>query len=362
MTGAERLRTALSHKEGDRVPLDLWVKDEVLERLVGDLSLPDKEAFLRAFDIDFRYVSGPSGRTKGGGGETQDGVVRDHWGVVRKVVDVSQPGYAYSYKHLDCPPLAGFNTAGEIEQYKDWPLSDAWNFKGLKDQFEAFSPHAVVNAGDRLDRTAQLKTLMYLRGVEQCLVDLAINGQLVERILEKIRQYYLSYNERVFQEAGDSIDLFMMGDDFGDQNGSLIGLDMWRKYFKQGFKQYIELAHRYGIPVMHHTCGSVRELIPDMIDCGLDVLQSLQPRAKGMDLGELKAEFGRDLCFHGGIDIQAVLPMGSTMDVKRHVRRTLDAGKPGGGFIVCTAHAIQPDVPTENVLALLEAYEAFSKY
>jgi len=361
MTGAERLQMALSHREGDRAPVDFWAKEDVFERLLREFRLQDKEAFLREHDIDFRYASGPGGVAERGN-DANDGTVRDHWGVVRKQVDVSRPGYRYAYRHLDRPPLAGFTTVKEIEEYEGWPCSDAWDYEGLRERFEACRPCAVVNAGDRLDRTAQLKTLMYLRGIEQAFVDLASNGRLVDSILERVRGYYLSYNERVFQKAGDLVDLFMMGDDFGDQNGSLIGVGMWRRYFKKGFQEYVDLSHRYDIPVMHHTCGSVRELIPDMIDCGLDVLQSLQPKARGMNLSELKAEFGKDLCFHGGIDIQDVLPLGSPADVRDHARRVLASGKPGGGFIVCTAHAIQPDVPTENVLALLEAYREFSPY
>jgi len=257
--------------------------------------------------------------------------------------------------------MAGFSSAREVEQY-DWPSPKELDFQGLEEEWIAFHPYAVVYAGDRLDRTCQLKTLMYLRGVEQALMDLVLHPKLVEAILERVREYYLSYNERLFRAAGKSIDLFMMGDDFGDQNGSLMSLGMWRKYFRNGFERYVSLAHQYGIPVMHHTCGSVREVIPDMIDCGLDVLQSLQPGAKDMDLVGLKREFGRDLCFHGGIDIQEVLPRGSPDDVRNHVQRVVQAGKPGGGYIACTAHAIQPDVSTENVLAMLEACEKYSAY
>ena len=360
MTGMDRLRRALSHQEGDRVPLDFWVKEEVLQRILIDLSFSDKEALFRAYGVDFRFVQGPVPTRPGcRGGDVN--VLVDHWGVQRTLVEVSRNGYTCTYKHLSRPPMAGFSSAREVEQY-DWPSPKELDFQGLEEEWIAFHPYAVVYAGDRLDRTCQLKTLMYLRGVEQALMDLVLHPKLVEAILERVREYYLSYNERLFRAAGKSIDLFMMGDDFGDQNGSLMSLGMWRKYFRNGFERYVSLAHQYGIPVMHHTCGSVREVIPDMIDCGLDVLQSLQPGAKDMDLVGLKREFGRDLCFHGGIDIQEVLPRGSPDDVRNHVQRVVQAGKPGGGYIACTAHAIQPDVSTENVLAMLEACEKYSAY
>jgi uroporphyrinogen decarboxylase len=106
----------------------------------------------------------------------------------------------------------------------------------------------------------------------------------------------------------------------------------------------------------------VVELIPDFIECGLDVLQSLQPAAAGMDLAALKREFGRDLCFHGSIDIQQTLPRGTPEDVREEVRRRMEAGKPGGAFIISTAHSLQPDVPLPNILALFDAYEGFGWY
>jgi uroporphyrinogen decarboxylase len=106
---------------------------------------------------------------------------------------------------------------------------------------------------------------------------------------------------------------------------------------------------------MHHTCGSVRPLIPLMIERGLDVLQSLQPEAADMDPRALKAEFGDRLAFDGGISIQRTLPFGTPDDVRREVRERIEALAPGGGYIVGPSHNIQADTPVENVEALLEA-------
>ena len=172
-------------------------------------------------------------------------------------------------------------------------------------------------------------------------------------------EYFLEYNRRVFEAASENIDIFMMGDDFGTQYGPMMSIETWRRLFKPGFRAYIELAHEYGLPVMHHTCGSVRELIPDFIECGLDILQSLQPAAAGMDLADLQREFGRDLCFHGGIDIQEVLPHGTPQQVREHVKSRAELGREGG-YILCTAHNIQPDTPLENIVALFEAYQEFA--
>ena len=113
---------------------------------------------------------------------------------------------------------------------------------------------------------------------------------------------------------------------------------------------------------MHHTCGSVVDLIPDMVECGLDVLQSIQPEAADMSLAELKARFGQELCFHGGISIQRTMPFGTPDDVRREVKGIADTVKPDGGYIFCTAHNIQADTSVENVQALMKAYHEYGRY
>jgi uroporphyrinogen decarboxylase len=249
-----------------------------------------------------------------------------------------------------------------VDAYTGWPSAAWWDYAQVAEGCRSHSGFAVVNAGDRLDRTAQLKPAMYLRGVERFLMDLALEPALAEAIIEHITAYYLDYNRRVFAAAGGGIDIFMMGDDFGTQNGLMVSLDMWRRFFRKGFRQYCDLAHEFGIKVMHHTCGSVRPLIPDLIECGLDILQSLQPRARDMELADLKREFGRDLCFHGSMDIQQTMPQGSPDDVRTEVRQRMEAGKGGGGFIVCTAHNLLPDVPVDNILALYDAIRDYGAY
>jgi uroporphyrinogen decarboxylase len=153
-----------------------------------------------------------------------------------------------------------------------------------------------------------------------------------------------------------------MGDDYGMQNGLIMSIEMWRRFFKPGFRKFIELAHSYGIRVMHHTCGAIEPLIPDFIDCGLDILQSIQPRAAGMDLIKIKREYGRYICFQGGIDIQKTMPYGTAADVTSEVINRLKTLAPGGGYILCTAHNIQADTPVENVLALYEAAGKYGRY
>lgn len=358
MTSRERVVTALAHRPPDRLPRDYWAAAEVTATLVRHFGLPDRESLLRHLGIDLRYVEGPS--YVGQALRTHpDGSVEDLWGVRRQPKTVSGGGYAWTYQHVVESPLQAAVSVADIDAYDRWPSADWWDYATLREQCRAHDGYAVVNAGDRLDRTAQLKPMMYLRGTEQTYLDLALNPDLADAIIAHIVHYFLDYNRRVFEAAADAIDIFMMGDDFGTQQGPMMSLVTWRRSFRPGLAAFIELAHHHGLQVMHHTCGSVVELIPDFIACGLDILQSLQPQAAGMDLARLRREFGRDLCFQGGIDIQGVLPHGTPRQVREHVRQQIDAAGDQGGYIICTAHNLQPDTPLANVLALFEAYEEF---
>jgi len=360
MTARERVLTALAHRRPDRTPRDFWATPEVVASLLAHFDLPDRESLLQRLGIDLRYVEGPS--YVGQALRTHpDGSVEDLWGVRRQPRVVTGGSYTWTYQHVMQSPLQEARTAAEVEAYDRWPSPDWWDYSGLADQCRAHAGYAVVNAGDRLDRTAQLKPMMYLRGVEQTYLDLALNPDVAEAIIAHIVAYFLQYNARVFAAAGDAVDIFMMGDDFGTQQGPMMSLETWRRFFRPGFAAFIELAHRHGLRVMHHTCGSVVELIPDFIACGLDILQSLQPQAAGMDLGRLRREFGRDLCFQGGLDIQGVLPHGTPAQVREHVRSQIEAAGREGGYILCTAHNLQPDTPLDNALALFEAYEEFGR-
>lgn len=357
----ERVMKAINHEESDRVPFDYWAAPEVTLRLQKELGLENKEKLLQYFDVDLRYVEGPSyiGQEIK---KYEDGTIEDLWGVRRKIMSIEKDGYKWSYKHVAVSPLEHMIDSKEIDEYEKWPSADLWDYSKLEEECEQFKNYCVVNAGDRLDRTAQLKPMMYLRGMEQTLVDLYQNPKIVDAIVSHIKEYFLEYNKKVFKSAKGKIDIFMMGDDFGTQNGPMMDISMWKRFFKNGFKEYIELAHKYGIKVMHHTCGSVKYLIPEFIECGLDILQSLQPNAHEMDLKTLKKEYGKYICFHGSVDIQHTLPKGSKKDITEEVRERMEGGKSGGGFIICTAHNIQPDTPTENILALFETYKEYGKY
>ena len=363
MSCRERALMAVKHKEPDRVPIDAWLVPEIQKRAMEHFGCENYEELLAFLGVDFRNNYGPSyvGQSFK---KHPDGTVEDLWGVKRKIVTYGK-GTAHqgTYTEVAESPLEKIKKLEDIEKYDHWASADWWDYSKVKADCKVHHPkYCVINVGDRLDRTAQLKPMMYLRGIQQIFIDMVMNPKIVETMRDRIVSYFIEYNHHVFKAADGEIDIFMMGDDIGAQTGPLLSLEMWRRYFKKAFKTYVDIAHQYGIPVMYHTCGDVRMFIPDLIECGLDILQSLQPKASNMDIKKLKQEFGKDITFQGGMDIQHVLPLGTPADVKAMAKYALDSAKDGGGYIICTAHNIQIDTPIENVVALFEAYHEYGKY
>jgi len=362
MDSRERVFRALNFEEPDRVPIDIWMSAGFRTKLLSSVGMSEAQ-FLDAHDVDLRYIAGP----KYVGPPLRvfpDGTSEDIWGVRRAAVVVHTQNGEESYHEVAISPLARAETVEEIEKYSHWPSPDWFDYSEIEAQCERIrrQGRVVVFMGDRMNRIAQLKPAMYIRGVEQIFIDMLCTPEIAKAVFRKIREFYLCYAERIFEAASGKIDLLLMGDDFGSQNGPLVSPEVWTRFLGEGFAEYVDIAKTYGLRVVHHTCGSVRAIIPLMIERGLDVLQSLQPEAAGMDSRELKRDFGDRLAFHGGISVQKTMPFGTPDDVRREVKDRIESLAPGGGYILCTSHNIQADTPLENLFALLDAYEEYGKY
>lgn len=351
MDSRERTFLALEHKTGDRIPIDFWATGAVTDRLERELGMIPAQ-FLDHYDVDLRYIEGP----RYVGPELEEGM--DIWGVKRSMVTAGSDGRSEAYCEVIAPPLSKADCIKDIERYARWPSPDWFDYSVVRQQCEAIlkEKRVVVFMGDRLNRVAQLKPAMYLLGTEKLFMDIALRREIVEAVFGKIREFYLAYLEEILRAAKGKIDIVLTGDDFGAQNGLLIDPEMWRASLKPGFREYSKLIKSYHALAMHHTCGSVVDIIPDMIECGLDILQSVQPEAKGMALADLSRKFGAKLCFQGGISIQKTMPYGTPDEIRREVRGIAGLFKPAGGYIFCTSHNIQADTSVENITALMDAY------
>jgi len=189
-----------------------------------------------------------------------------------------------------------------------------------------------------------------LRGFENFLSDVVLNPKFVEELMDRLVEMYIRLIDQIARHPFDGI---RFADDWGYQRGVLIGVTRWRKYVKPGLRKIFNRAREKGLAVMVHSDGDITELIPDLIEIGVQILNPLQPEA--MDVLEIKRRFGRDLCLNGGISTQLTLPRGTTRDVRREVAACLYHLGKGGGYVISPAKAILPDVPLENAAALIDA-------
>jgi uroporphyrinogen decarboxylase len=363
MDSRARVALALDHQQPDRVPIDYWATASVTAQLLDHFGCTTQEELLQHLDVDFRYIDGPQYV----GPEPavhEDGSIEDHWGVPRVRVEVGSGVHASVYREVLDFPLQRAESLAEIQDYPKWPSPDWFDYACVARQVAEArrTGKVVVFMGDRMNRCAQLKPAMYLRGVDQILVDLALSPDIAGYLFQRITDFYLEYVRRTLTAAGGGIDVLMMGDDFGTQRGLFMSPDMWRQFLRPGFQAFVDLARACGCKVAHHSCGSIQPIIPDLMDCGLDILNPVQPDVADMDRRVLKRRFGDRLVFHGSISIQRTLPFGTPDDVRREVQERMETLAPGGGFIFCTAHNIQADTPIENVVALFEAYRTFGRY
>jgi uroporphyrinogen decarboxylase len=274
-----------------------------------------------------------------------DGTISDIWGTRSRIVENPYG----SYEEFASWPLAGATSVQDLKQHP-WPEPDWWDFSALPHILAQLDGEQSYHIRFRIGSIFEIA--WQLRGMEQFLMDLALDPAIPLYIMDRLTDVYVENTRRVLELAGDRVDITYFYDDVSTQDALMMSKRMWRKYIRPRHEFLTAISHRYGKPVMYHCDGAIRSLIPELIDMGVDVLNPIQPDAAGMELVPLKAEYGDRLAFHGGIDIREVLPHGTAAQVEAAVREVVDILGAGGGYILCSAHHIQPDTPVENVLAM----------
>ena len=349
MEPCERVLTAMNHQEPDRPPIDYQATPEVHAQLKKHLGMQDDEALRQFLGVDIRRVSpryvGPKDTT-GAAGVGAEG--KDFLGIVWKPVK-NQFG---TYNEIAFHPLGHVTTVEEVENYA-WPSVDWFDFSHLKEEIAQLNVdrrHAILYfAGGAFE------TPWYMRGMERFLMDLVECPEVAEAISRHAMEFYKARAMRAVEASDGQIDIIGSGGDIGTQRGMMLAPDLWRKHIKPYSEQLIRPFRDMGLKTFYHSCGSIVPVIEDLIEMGLDILSPIQPKAEGMNAEALKSRFGSRLTFHGGIDEQELLPRRTAEDVRNEVRRLIDILGQHGGYIVCAAHAIQPDTPVENILAMYEA-------
>lgn len=224
-----------------------------------------------------------------------------------------------------------FAAARRFEHLGAWSAANRENF-------------TVVWVGDLWERAT------FIRGMEDALLDLALNEAFLRGLLRGLTDYILGTMRILFERF--EFDCIALSDDYGTQRGMILSPDDWRRLIKPLVAEIYALAHRHGRKAFHHSCGNIRPIVGDLIDIGLDILHPIQPEA--MDLLELKRQFGRHLAFCGGLGTQELLPRGTPQQVRDEVRRLKERMGAGGGYILEPGITIQADVPLANLLAMIE--------
>lgn len=376
MTSRERVQTALSHQEPDRVPTALGggpygLVDAVYLKLVQTLGLgAPVPPFRRGFSIsymddrlldrlgtDFRYVwpgAAPNSPNRPG---DEPGTFYDSYG---QVWQEASP-YYFTGRGI----LAEAGGVDDIDRLVSWP--------------DVSQPHWTAGVGERarmlhedsgyfiaarmVSSHGPFQTACDLRGTEQFLMDMAIDPEFAETLLGRVTDTLDGLLRRYLEAGGAYFDLVELpGDDYAGNTNLVISPAMFRRFIKPALRRLVSTVKEFRpeLRVMLHSDGLVRGLLDEFIEIGVDVVHPLEP-LPGMDLEAIKARYGPRLSFLGAIDISHAMP-GSRAEVVAEARRRIGQLGPGGGYVLAPANHLQADVPPENVVALYQAAHEYGRY
>jgi len=414
MNSRERVLKALRHEEPDRVPLDSGgcsattiaaVPYSRLKRLLGitegsvsvydviqQLAMPE-QWYLDRFEVDVVDVTRDYCLDTS---DWQDWRLSDgSLGKIPPWLKLERENGGWIYRDADGDILARMPAGGYFFDQMYWPLADAdeseyarpekyvrkmmWGAmprhfvhlsrepdfpkllgEAARKLYENSGYAIMLNSGVSLFEMAQ-----FLCRTDNLLADMVINRRKVDTLLDRLLEMNIASLERLLDATAPYIQVIKVNDDLGMQTGPQISLRMFREFFKPRYKVMYETIKQKApnVFIFLHTCGSVYRFLPDLIDIGLDILNPVQTTAADMEPRRLKREFGKDLTFWGGgVDTQGVLPRGTPEQVMRDVEEKIRAFAPGGGFVFNQSHNIAPEVPPENVLAMLEGFRRFREY
>lgn len=379
-TSAERLLTALQHKEPDRIPFDLGattvtgISIDAYKNLCAYLGMEEKD--VKILDLKTRTAEISE--------DISNRLNCDIRGLMPKIysdvqiqetdnyftfsdewqVEWRMPRKNGYYFNPVSHPLSGNVDKNDMDRFP-WPdPTDEKKFEDL---------HAEAEAFDRMGKGIIMNHWVWgifetasllLRGMKEFYEDLVMRPKLACYLMDKILEEKIAFWDKALSTLGEHIHVVKQNDDMAGQDRLLISPYMYRKYIKPRHKKLFEFIKRKAnVYIMFHSDGAIYELIPDFIEAGADILNPVQLSAKGMELQKLKKKFGEDICFWGGgIDTQKVLPRGSRKAIKEQVKENIETLAPGGGFVFSAVHNIQRDTPPENIMAMIEAFSEYANY
>lgn len=373
MTSKERVERILAHKEADRIPIDLW----------GSASRLCNKLYFEIAEREGWEELGPCVKASRSG-DYVDYRVSDLIGADFRHTNIGHPAYfsgytdsegnsinewGYGTRQIAGSSLVTYHPLAEaevsaIEKHR-WPyIEDPARIEGLREQVlawveegEYFITSTTAVSGLMID------TCPYLRGFEQFMMDLHLDQEFAHKLIGKVTDVLIELYRYYLSPMGEHLGWVEFSSDHGMQDRSLVSKELYRKFFKKPYARLFAEVRKAApnAKIWMHSCGSVRELIPDFIEMGVDILNALQPRAAGMDSFELKREFGSELIFHGGLDIQGGITGGLESAVDEAKRR-IDAFAPGGGYVFAPSNHYMDDVPMDNFFAVNATAREYGRY
>lgn len=325
------IQKTLAHQEPGAVPYNFMFSppaQRALERYYGTGDLAD------ALELPIRMTGPRSIKPLYASPAKYGPSVKDEFGVVWSTNEIDRGS-----------PIGPCLPEADLTDYRFPEAGAEDRYRDLREWCRTNEKHyTILWVGDLWERAT------FMCGMENLLLDLAVNPRFVHALLDGIADYVLATMRVLFDRF--RFDGVAVSDDYGIQNAMLMSPATWRRFVRPRLARVYSLAKTHGRTVFHHSCGHIRPIIPEMIELGLDILHPIQPEA--MDVFALKREFGRDLTFCGGLRTQDLLPRGQAREVRDEVRRLKRELGRGGGYILEPGITVQADVPLDNMVAMIE--------
>jgi uroporphyrinogen decarboxylase len=381
MTGRERVLAALDHEEPDRVPLVIGPTNATgikmncyreLKRLLG-VEAPERyiydwpelgtaridEEVLERLGSDARAIldAYPAFIREAAASRPPHAPFLDDWGTGNLEIEGGKwfPGIH---------PMAEMTTIDEIESYP-WPdMDDPTRVAHVEAEARELSSdgrYAVIGCPWLL---FPFERAHAMQGLDRFLENMLLEPEFSEALLWKIEGLCKTLMGHFLDAAGDKLDIIKIGDDLGAQENLMISPAMYREMLKPIHADLIAfIKSKTKAKIFFHSDGDIFDIVPDLVEIGVDILNPIQSGAGRMsDLGLLKKTYGDRLSFCGAIDTQRILPLGTPDEVRAEVRRVINLLGPGGGYMVSAVHTVMDEVPPENVLAMCDAVREFGQY
>lgn len=343
MNSRERVLASVNHVQPDRAPTDLQAVEDVWRMLRKHFNTDSNDVVLESLDIDCRWVvppyTGPAQKV------FADGSYEGWGGSIIRTVRNQYGSYEEVAKYV----LDEAETPEDIDRLLKLPDPDDYDYNVVTELCKKYDDYCIFGG---FCSSFYYPTL--IRSMENIFVDMALNPEMAHHLIKRCVDWHMAFHERLLDAGKGRIDVLQIADDFSTQRGLLFSVDMFRTYFKEPLKKFVELGKNYGTKIFFHCCGSAYGVIPELIDIGVEILDPIQTTTTNMEPERLKREFGDKLTFHGAMNTQHTLPHGTPDDVRKEAKEMIDILGKNGGYILTSCHFLQPDVPVENILAMYE--------